>query len=259
MIDAGTYGAPSWVDLSTPDLEAAAAFYSGLFGWRLERAQTPAGEYVVGHADGREVGGMMTPGPAEEDLPPMWTVFVFVEDIDASLGKVRASGGAVLQEPLMVPGDAQVAVVADPGGGVIALIAGGERSPAEWMSDEPGSVAWVELLTRDPESAQRFYMEVFGWRAAEEGSGSAPYWVFERDGEPVAGMMGMPPLVPGEAPTHWAVYFATEDCAATVRRAQDLGGAVVHEPMEIADGRFAVLADPTGATFDVFEHTRSST
>ena len=47
MIDAGTYGAMNWVDLSTPDIAAATEFYSKLLGWTVEKSTTPMGEYFV--------------------------------------------------------------------------------------------------------------------------------------------------------------------------------------------------------------------
>jgi predicted enzyme related to lactoylglutathione lyase len=68
-------------------------------------------------------------------------------------------------------------------------------------------------------------------------------------------MMRMPETVPGEAPSHWAVYFAVDDCAATASRAAELGGRVLFAPTEAGEDRFAVLEDPLGAVFSVLQHT----
>ena len=121
------------------------------------------------------------------------------------------------------------------------------------MATEPGAVCWVEVLTREPAVAERFYGAVFGWSAAAEDG----YTTLSLDGEPVAGLLPMPPEVPAEAPAFWAVYFAVSDAAETERRAVELGGAVVVPTRAAGPGHFAVLADPTGATFDVMD-TRSA-
>jgi uncharacterized protein len=67
----------------------------------------------------------------------------------------------------------------------------------------------------------------------------------------IGGMMPMPDQVPAEVPSYWMVYFATADCDATVTSATALGATVTVPAMDIPPGRFAVLADPTGAMFAV--------
>jgi uncharacterized protein len=66
-------------------------------------------------------------------------------------------------------------------------------------------------------------------------------------------MMSMPAEVPPEVPSYWLTYFGTADCDATVSKATGLGATVIVGPMDIPPGRFAVLADPNGATFAVFK------
>lgn len=252
MIDAGTYGAPNWVDLSTSDVEAAISFYSTLFEWTVTRSETPMGMYAIGAVGALEVGGMMEPVPAD-GMPPMWTVFFYVEDVDATVSTVAAAGGSVLQSPFDLP-DARIAVVADPTGGMFGLISG-PRPEGVYLDRGPGTVGWVELLTRDPQGAEPFYAEVFGWKAETSLHGGVAYTMFTLDDDQVAGMMMMPDTVPAEVPAYWSVYFAVDDVEATVARTTELGGSVIAPPMEIASGRFAVLEDPQGAVFSLLEAT----
>jgi hypothetical protein len=114
-------------------------------------------------------------------------------------------------------------------------------------------VCWVELLTRDPAAAEGFYTAVFGWKTVTEVTQGTAYTMFKLDDQDVAGMMMMPEQVPAEAPAHWAVYFAVTDCAVVERKAAELGGQVLHPTTDIEVGRFAVLADPQGATFQLLE------
>jgi predicted enzyme related to lactoylglutathione lyase len=238
------------VDLSTPDVEAAAGFYRELLGWTIERSTTPMGEYLIGKVGDHEAAGMMVQGPEQRGMPAMWTTFLSVDEMDPTIVAVERAGGRVLEPPFEIPGGARVAVIADPTGAMLCLITG-PKPGRPYFSQQPGAVCWVELLTRDPESAAAFYNEVFGWKA--DFSPDAEYTMFKLDDEDVAGMMTMPAEVPTEAPAHWAVYFAVGDCADTEKRTVELGGQVLKPTMSIEIGRFAVLADPHGAVFQPME------
>lgn len=245
-------GSVVWVDLSTTHLEAAVPFYESLFGWRCSRTEGPGGTYTIARTDAGDVCGLMAPTgiAGMEGMPSAWNVIIGVDDLPAALADARGLGGSVAQGPTPIPGGARVAAIADPAGAVLTLL---EMPAAEtgmaW--GEPGTVCWVECLSRRPDLSRGFYEQLFGWKG-EEGSGG--YVVLTLDGERVGGLMSMPPNVPAEAPSHWLVYFAGE-VATTCHRAVELGGQVLQPIYAIDEGRFAVLADPTGATFVVFEGT----
>ena len=250
MIRADAHGAPNWVDLSTVDGEAAIAFYTTLLGWTVTRSETPMGTYAIGAVGDLEVGGIMKHVPSE-GMPPTWTVFFYVEDVDTTAATVQAAGGSVLQ-PAVDLAAARIAVVADPTGGMFGLISG-PRPAGVYLDQGPGTVSWVELLTRDPRGAEPFYVEVFGWKAETDpdGDGGPTYTMFRLDDDQVAGMMMMPDEVPAEVPAYWSVYFGVEDLEATVARTTALGGSVIAPPMEAGGGRFTVLEDPQGAVFGI--------
>ena len=104
--------------------------------------------------------------------------------------------------------------------------------------DEPNTFCWAELTTRDVEGSKAFYDKVFGWGEVTHGDGGMAYTEFQRDGQPIAGMMSMQPGME-EVPPHWLVYFSVTDTDATMARAQSLGGSLVFGPMDIEQGRFA--------------------
>lgn len=254
MVEASTSGTPNWVDLSTPDVQAAARFYGDLLGWNVVTHSSPMGDYHIGSVDGHDVGGMMTAPPDQAGLPAMWTVLFTVADVDATVVAVEEHGGKVLEPAFDLP-DARIAIVADPTGAMFGVISHA-RPTGPWLSERPGAVCWVELLTRDPATAIGFYADVFGWDATTERAGEVDYTVFDLDGEQVGGTMLMPDEVPMEAPAQWAVYFAVADCAAAERRAEELGGQVVKPTTPMSHGRFAVLADPQGGTFQIMDQQR---
>ncbi len=255
MVNAATFNAPNWVDLSTPDADASIDFYRELLGWEFKTQKTEMGDYHVASVDRRDVGGVMEQSPEMAGAPASWTVFFNVEDIDEVVDSIGEAGGRVLEPPFPIPGGARVSVVIDSVGAMFALISGGPVADAVWMSVRPGAVCWVETMSRDVEASRRFYEAVFGWDASTSDDG---YSTFTLDGEQVAGLLAMPPMVPDEAPSHWAVYFAVADCEVTQRAAVDLGGSVLVETRPVEIGRFAVLEDPAGATFDIMDFSDAS-
>ncbi len=115
----------------------------------------------------------------------------------------------------------------------------------------PGVPCWVDEVVPDPDAAARFYGSLFGWEV--EGPDPAPgrHLVARLGGRDAAGLGSSPAARPG---AWWSTYVrvdGAEDSAERVRRA---GGAVVVEPFDaLPAGRAAVLADPAGARFGVWE------
>ena len=101
--------------------------------------------------------------------------------------------------------------------------------------------------------AKAFYGAVFGWGADTQGPESEPggYTEWKVNGRSVAGMMAKNDMMPASMPPHWGVYFTVTDADAAAARVEELGGSVMMPPMDIQPGRFAVVADPAGAVFNV--------
>jgi predicted enzyme related to lactoylglutathione lyase len=244
-------GTPSWVDLGSPDVDASVSFYGSLFGWTASEPGPPeAGGYRFFLQDGKMVGGI---GPLMmQGQPPAWLNYVTVADADETAGKARDAGGTVFVEPMDVMDVGRFSVLADPTGAALGLWQPGRHTGAE-LVNEPVSLTWNELETRDPEAAKPFYGALFGWEAETTEMGGGEYTTWRLDGQPVGGMADITGRVPDAVPAHWLAYFAVADTDGTVARAQELGGEVNVPPMDIPAGRFAVLGDPHGAVFGVIK------
>jgi predicted enzyme related to lactoylglutathione lyase len=145
----------------------------------------------------------------------------------------------------------RMAVFAHPAAGFIGAWQAGRHTGAE-LVNEPGAMNWNELQTRDVEGAKAFYSAVFGWQPDDQDFGGMTYTVFNVAGTGIAGAMPTPSGVPEATPAFWLTYFSVEDCDASVAKVQELGGSALGPPHEMAGvGRFAVVADPHGATFGV--------
>jgi predicted enzyme related to lactoylglutathione lyase len=264
-------GVPCWVDTSQPDPEAALPFYSGLFGWDFEDVMPPGapGKYFIARIRGGDVAAV---GSQPEGSPPMavWNTYIWVDSADETAEAVRAAGGQVITEPFDVMESGRMAVFSDPEGAVFCVWQANQNKGAK-IVNEPGSLNFNGLNTRDPEGAKSFYGKVFGWKTLDFGGGNLMWQqpgyadhLEERNpgfkkaiaegGAPegfadvVASMSPIPDDQP-DTPAHWSVTFAVEDADATAAKAEELGGKVVVPPFDAPWVRMTVITDPQGATF----------
>lgn len=248
-------GTPSFTDLTTPDTDAAQQFYGTLFGWSYESNDTgnPDMPYIMAMQDGKAIAGLMklTPEMASGGMPPVWSTYVTVGDVDASTKKAAGLGATVLSEPMDVMTAGRMSVLADPQGAVFCLWQPKDSIGAE-LVNTPVSMTWNELLTSDVEGAKTFYSGLFGWKPNTVPVGPVQYTMWELDG---SGIGGAVPKPMEQMPSFWAVYFSVADTDATFAKAQELGASVVAEPMDLPDvGRMAALADPQGAIFSIIKN-----
>jgi len=247
-IDRYDPGVPSWVDVGSPNPQGAADFYGALFGWEAPEGPAESGGYRVAMVGDRAVAGI---GQQQNPGPPVWATYIAVEKADDAAAKVTAAGGQTLLPPMDVLDVGRMAVFTDPVGAVFSVWQAGTHPGAE-LVNEPGTWSWSELLTTDIEASKAFYGEVFGWTANTQDAGPmGEYIEWQVAGRSVGGMMQKPPMLPAEVPPFWAVYFAVADTDAAVARITELGGSVMMPPTDIEPGRFAAVADPLGAAFNV--------
>jgi predicted enzyme related to lactoylglutathione lyase len=241
-------GTFSWTDLSTPDLDAAKSFYESLFGWEHEDSPIPGGGvYVLFREDGQDVAGGST---TQEGQHPAWLSYVTVEDVDAMTARAGDLGANVMMEPLDVMDAGRMALLQDPTGAVFALWQPARNIGAQLVNG-PGRLSLNQLNTSDPEQAQRFYSDLFGWRTEEVSAGDRPYWGVYNGERLNAGMMALPAEM--GAPSHWLVYFGSDDVQAHADQIGATGGTVMMPKTPVPGGAIVIAQDPAGATFGLFE------
>jgi predicted enzyme related to lactoylglutathione lyase len=243
-------GTPSWVDLATPDLEAAKRFYGRVFGWEAQPAgpEEETGGYAFFLLRGKRVAGvspLMTEGH-----PTAWSAYVSTDDADGVAERARAAGATLLAEPMDITDAGRMTFLVHPAAGAIGAWQPGRHTGAEIVND-PGSFSWSELHTGDVDGAKAFGDAVFGWTYSDQDFGGTTYTVVQLGENGVGGMVGLP----DDVPANWLNFFAVEDCDATVATVRELGGTVMMEPMEVEGvGRFAVVVDPFGAQFGIIRN-----
>ncbi|MDH5548125.1 MAG: VOC family protein [Gammaproteobacteria bacterium] len=119
-----------------------------------------------------------------------------------------------------------------------------------------GAFSWNELLTPDIEAARVFYSELLDWKLKDADDAAVPYLIAETGDKEVAGIMQTPPGAE-EMPPMWGAYVTVDDIDARTERARKLGAKVYVEPQDIPNiGRFAVVADPQGAIFNMITYVK---
>lgn len=248
-------GVPCWVDLMTSDPAGARAFYGEVLGWTAEEPNDDFGGYANFLRHGEPVAGMMD-NAQDPERPEVWSIYLCVDDMAATLATVAGHGGEVIVSAMTVGDLGTMAFLTDPGGAGIGLWQPGTHRGFASVG-ETGAPAWFELHTTAHAESVAFYTAVFGLDSAVMGDTDDFRYTQlidpTRTGDEaqVAGIMdGTSYLVDG-IPSHWAVYFAVDDADAAVAKVSELGGSVLQGPDDTPYGRLAVVADPTGARFRI--------
>jgi len=248
------HGTPCWVDVTSSDIGAANAFYSGLFGWDAEDLGEEAGGYTMYTLRGKRVAAGSPPPPGSEVAPPHWTTYLASDDVDETAQKIRDAGGTVLMDPFDVFDSGRMTIAQDPAGAVFGVWQAGTHIGAE-LANEPGTLNWNECQTGDPAAAGAFYSGVFGHGYEERPmtEGGPAYGVLSVEGRGVAGVLQLEGEMK-EIPPNWSPVFSVADSDGTVAKARELGGTALMPGMDLPEiGRLAVIQDPTGAAFQVLQ------
>ncbi len=241
-----------WVGLATSDPADATAFYTSLFGWEAEDLPAGvAGTFTLLRRDGREVAILyrQTAEARAAGAPPHWTSYISVEDVEATAARAGELGGAaVFREPFDVLDAGRVVAIRDPTGAIVSLWQPRSRIGATLVNDV-GAFCWNELVTEDVERARSFFAELLGWDYETRDTG----YVLIRNGDSLNGGMRARLEHERASPPNWVPYFTVGSAGDSARRAEELGGRILLPAMHVPSGRVAVIADPQGAAFGVFE------
>jgi len=237
---AAEQGEALWLDLITEDSDAAAKFYTQLFGW--EAVARPDGSSIISH-QGRDIAGLFQ---INNEMPnaseSQWLVGIVTDDLESSVASARLAGGSILRKITEVPGSGRYSVIRDPQGALLIVVSPSRESGGP---GQPGFVVWVELWTDDVDAAAEFYRKVLGYQRRDIERPGGAYTVLETGGTPRAGLV---PTPNEDVKPVWAPYIGVADLPATLVRTAELGGRVVLEPKaDFGGGRVALIEDPDHA------------
>jgi uncharacterized protein len=243
-----------WHDLITPDIEGAKKFYGAVVGWTFE-AQMP--EYHVASVKEGGMGGIMAQPDTMIGMPPFWSGYIYVADVDAACAKIKKLGGKVHREPWEVPHVARMAVVGDPTGANFNVMAPFPQDDTRMPpSSALGAVGWNEAHVGDLNKAWAFYSEMFGWTKGTVMPMGAmgDYVLFQIGDKDIGGMMKKQDMLPVPM---WLYYFNVDGIDAAVARTLAAGGKIAMGPHQVPGGNWIVSAfDPQGGSFSLLSATK---
>lgn len=248
-----------WYELLSSDADAAEAFYSDVVGWNIHDSGMPSGHYRVLHAGSTRVGGLMTlpADAAAAGMKPGWLGYLYVPDVDRTIGEVKAAGGMPLMPGTDIPDVGRFAMLADPQGALFYIMTpAGTGESTAFSPGTVGHIGWNELHAADREAALAFYSAQFGWgKSGEHDMGPmGKYLLFEAVGVEAGGMM----TKHTPAPPHWLFYFNVDDVTAAAARVSGASGAVLNGPHQVPGGQWIIQCqDPQGAVFALVSGTKS--
>jgi hypothetical protein len=242
-----------WRETMTKDVAKAKAFYGALFGWTFKDMEMgPGGTYGVIENGGKGIGGIMKQPPGMEAVPAMWTSYVAVPDVDASVAAAKSSGGQVPWGPTDVEGVGRMATVLGFDGTAIAVM---KPSPRDESMAPPtgrppaGDFCWETLTTADVDRAKTFWTSVMPWKASS-GAGMPTFSVGDGMENQVADIQP----TRGPVPPNWLTYVVVAKIEPAAEKALQLGGKLMMPAMAIPNvGRIGVILDDQGAALGLFE------
>ena len=253
-------GSFCWMELGTSDQSAAKKFYTDLFGWTVNDSPMGPGEfYSMFQLNGQSAAAAYTlrADQKAQGVPSHWMLYIATSSADQSAAKAKELGGLVLAGPFDVMDVGRMAVIQDPTGAVFCVWET-KSNGGITTKGESGAFCWADLNTPNVARASDFYTKLFGWKL-EKGENDSSGYLHIKNGDDYIG--GVPPAEHRNpnAPPHWLLYFDTENCDASVDKARKNGANVYYGPVTMEGvGRFAVLADPQGAVFSLFQSARKA-
>ena len=245
-----------WYELITTDPNGAEAFYTKILNWQVRDSGHPEMDYRLISAQKDVAGLMQMPDEAcSAGMQSAWLGYILVEDVDASIDSILASGGQIQMPATDIPNVGRIAMLSDPQGAVFYIMKGIDDDMCHSIDpSELGQCCWNELSTSDPTAALDFYQSQFGWQKGESipmGDQPDPYqlmhYATKRDD---TGMGAVTKVMDENMPPVWTFYFNVADIDQAAELIGKNGGQVVMGPIEVPDEKFILLGiDPQGAHF----------
>lgn len=239
-----------WVDLLTPDVAGAEAFYGKLFGWSFTRI----GDYTLAFLGDEPMAGIVrVEAKASESKRARWVGYISVPDVAAAQRQVVSQGGKVLVSARSFPKRGDLAIFADREGAIFGVMSSSSGDVEDFLT-ETGDWIWAQFLSREGDAAAKFYASIAGSTVldAPKPDGSKR-WLLVSQGYARASVVEIPRSHTDSGPG-WLGYIRVTDVTSTVALAGKLGGRMLVSPKpDLFDGKVAIIADPSGGVFGVLQ------
>lgn len=232
-----------WNGIVSTDTKKTLAFFPEVLGWTVQEIEMGGSPTSMLANNGSPLAHVRSPQAPQE--PSWWNNYLRVEDVDATLARVKQHGGEIVVPPTDIP-PGRFSTIKTPSGAHFSLY---RESQSDDADREPttGNIHWVDLHSTDIDADLAFIRDGLGLKTQSMPMPTGPYHILNPEGATRGGAMkGQNP----QAPSMWVAWVAVEDVDQTVERVTRNGGKVL-APVWNAEtvGRMAIAADPTGVVF----------
>jgi predicted enzyme related to lactoylglutathione lyase len=182
-----------------------------------------------------------------------WVGYISVPDVSAAQRQIVSQGGKVLVSARSFPNRGDLAVFADREGAIFGVLSSSSGDVEDFLR-EAGDWIWAQFLSRQGETAAKFYASIAGSTILEAPKpDGSKRWFLVSQGYARASIIELPRNRTDTGPG-WLGYIRVSDVASTIALAGKLGGRVLVSPRpDLFDGKVALIADPNGAVFGVLQ------
>lgn len=242
-----------WMDLVTDNVEKAADFYSGMFGWESEVLNWEEKTYAIMSINGRPVAGIYHREESEKtERHGIWIPYLSVSNLDKSVKTASGLGAEILVDADL-PNRGKQVILRDTGGALIGFMESSTGDPDDFLADY-NEFIWMQLWVKDISSAAEFYFKTTGLEELADETYANVYSHLLVSGAVFRGSI-MEIKDESEINPGWLSFVRVENVDDAVELAKKLGGSIYMEPREdVVEGRMAVIRDPVGAGIVVLEY-----
>ncbi|MCJ8319017.1 MAG: VOC family protein [Colwellia sp.] len=247
LLEQKVQGQLIWADLYSADVKASIDFYTNTFDWTVKKLGEPSSSYHIFYQNGSPVAGLLDRSAKRDKTnKALWIGSIYTPNVAQVINESETKGATIILKPHEFDFFGNRAVMADPLGGIIALL-DLESSNKKRRKDVDNHWGWAQLFSIDTQAASAFYAEAFDYQIEDIKGRDKAYYLSKNDNV-YASVIKMPEKFPQR--DRWVNFFEIVDVEKHLAKAIENGAKVIYSSPE---QQLAIIADPSGAFIGLTE------
>lgn len=235
-----------WADLYTSNIKASLSFYTDTFGWTVKKFGINKNSYHILYDGEQAIAGILSRSAQRKKTETaLWIGSIATDNVQASVNSATHNNAITILEPHDFALYGKRAVIADPQGGIIALLDIKDRKKTQQKISNKWN--WAQLFSVNPKNAAAFYQNTFNYTVKEVTQNQSSYYLSQQD-EIRASIVKLP--VSFEQRDRWVNFVAVANLVDTLSNATKNGAEIIYQP---EGNQLAIITDPNGALLGLTE------
>ena len=236
-----------WGDLYSSDVNASIDFYNKTFGWTTKKFGKNNARYHIFFDGVEPIAGVISrPSQRNQTEKALWIGSFTTKNIQSVVTKAVDNKATVIFEPHEFKYYGKRAVIADPQGGIVALLELDQTNENHKKISNKWS--WAQLFSVDTTKAATFYQHSFDYSVEDIGKRKQHYYLAQQ-GDVRASIVELPDSF--EQRDRWVNFIEVDNLTSTVEKAMENGAELIYKPNE--NNQLAIISDPSGALLGLIE------